>query len=182
MSTLRFHAIKKSLASKPVPVDETERRSDMFGRNVFNESSMRQYLTKDAFNGVMDAIKFGKKIDRNIADQVAASMKDWALSKGVTHYTHWFQPLTGGTAEKHDAFFETVGDGMAIEKFGGTQLVQQEPDASSFPSGGIRNTFEARGYTAWDPLLLHLFTVQPFVFQLFLWLIQVRLWTIKHHF
>lgn len=148
MSTLRFHAIKKSLASKPVPVDETERRSDMFGRNVFNESSMRQYLTKDAFNGVMDAIKFGKKIDRNIADQVAASMKDWALSKGVTHYTHWFQPLTGGTAEKHDAFFETVGDGMAIEKFGGTQLVQQEPDASSFPSGGIRNTFEARGYTA----------------------------------
>lgn len=151
MSTLRFHAIKKSLASKPVPVDETERRSDMFGRNVFNESSMRQYLTKDAFNGVMDAIKFGKKIDRNIADQVAASMKDWALSKGVTHYTHWFQPLTGGTAEKHDAFFETVGDGMAIEKFGGTQLVQQEPDASSFPSGGIRNTFEARGYTAWDP-------------------------------
>lgn len=151
MSTLRFHAIKKSLASKPVPVDETEKRSDMFGRNVFNESSMRQYLTKDAFNGVMDAIKFGKKIDRNIADQVAASMKDWALSKGVTHYTHWFQPLTGGTAEKHDAFFETVGDGMAIEKFGGTQLVQQEPDASSFPSGGIRNTFEARGYTAWDP-------------------------------
>src|SRR5690606_31950525 len=93
----------------------------------------------------------GKKIDRNIADQVASSMRDWALSKGATHYTHWFQPLTGATAEKHDAFFETTSDGMSIEKFGGSQLVQQEPDASSFPSGGIRNTFEARGYTAWDP-------------------------------
>ena len=112
---------------------------------------MRQYLTKDAFKGVMNAIQHGKKIDRNIADQVASSMKDWSLSKGVTHYTHWFQPLTGATAEKHDAFFETIGNGMAIEKFGGSQLVQQEPDASSFPSGGIRNTFEARGYTAWDP-------------------------------
>ncbi|MDA9344231.1 glutamine synthetase III, partial [Algibacter sp.] len=109
------------------------------------------YLTKDAFIGVMNAIQFGKKIDRNIADQVASSMKDWALSKGVTHYTHWFQPLTGSTAEKHDAFFETIGGGMAVEKFGGNQLVQQEPDASSFPNGGIRNTFEARGYTAWDP-------------------------------
>jgi glutamine synthetase len=112
---------------------------------------MRHYLTKDAFIGVMNAIQFGKKIDRNIADQVASSMKDWALSKGVTHYTHWFQPLTGSTAEKHDAFFETIGEGMAVEKFGGNQLVQQEPDASSFPHGGIRNTFEARGYTAWDP-------------------------------
>jgi len=112
---------------------------------------MRQYLTKDAFKGVMSAIYDGTKIDRKIADQVASSMKEWALSKGVTHYTHWFQPLTGATAEKHDAFFETIGNGMAIEKFGGSQLVQQEPDASSFPSGGIRNTFEARGYTAWDP-------------------------------
>ena len=151
MSTLRFHAIKKSLSSKPISVDENERRSDLFGKNVFNENTMRQYLTKDAFKGVMNAIQHGKKIDRNIADQVASSMKDWALSKGVTHYTHWFQPLTGATAEKHDAFFETIGNGMAIEKFGGSQLVQQEPDASSFPSGGIRNTFEARGYTAWDP-------------------------------
>ena len=151
MSTLRFHAIKESLAYKPVPVEEKERRSDLFGRNVFNENTMRQYLTKDAFVGVMNAIQHGKKIDRNIADQVSSSMKDWALSKGVTHYTHWFQPLTGTTAEKHDAFFETIGGGMAIEKFGGSQLVQQEPDASSFPNGGIRNTFEARGYTAWDP-------------------------------
>ncbi|MCL4136681.1 UNVERIFIED_CONTAM: hypothetical protein GTU68_030217 [Idotea baltica] len=112
---------------------------------------MRQYLTKEAYQGVMNAIQHGTKIDRKIADQVAASMKDWALSKGVTHYTHWFQPLTGGTAEKHDAFFETIGNGFAVEKFGGSELVQQEPDASSFPNGGIRNTFEARGYTAWDP-------------------------------
>jgi len=151
MSILRFHAIKESLNYKPVLVEENERRSELFGKNVFNENTMRHYLTKDAFVGVNNAIQFGKKIDRNIADQVASSMKDWALSKGVTHYTHWFQPLTGTTAEKHDAFFETVGGGMAIEKFGGNQLVQQEPDASSFPNGGIRNTFEARGYTAWDP-------------------------------
>ncbi|PKQ46111.1 glutamine synthetase III family protein [Confluentibacter flavum] len=151
MSTLRFHAIKESLANRPILVEEKERRSDIFGKNVFNENSMRQYLTKDAFKGVMNAVKHGKKIDRNIADQVASSMRDWALSKGVTHYTHWFQPLTGATAEKHDAFFETIGDNASVEKFGGSQLVQQEPDASSFPSGGIRNTFEARGYTAWDP-------------------------------
>ena len=151
MSTLRFHAIKQSLAIEPLIIDEKVRRSDLFGYNVFNENTMRHYLTKDAFKGVSNAIKHGKKIDRNIADQVASSMKDWALSKGVTHYTHWFQPLTGVTAEKHDAFFETTSDGLAIEKFEGSQLVQQEPDASSFPSGGIRNTFEARGYTAWDP-------------------------------
>ncbi|AUP80969.1 glutamine synthetase III family protein [Flavivirga eckloniae] len=151
MSTLRFHAIKESLNYKAVTVEEKERRSELFGRHVFNENTMRQYLTKDAFKGVTNAIQYGKKIDRSIADQVASSMKDWALSKGVTHYTHWFQPLTGATAEKHDAFFETIGDGIGIEKFGGGQLVQQEPDASSFPSGGIRNTFEARGYTAWDP-------------------------------
>lgn len=151
MSTLRFHAIKKSLAYKPAIFVEKVRRSELFGENVFNKNTMRQYLTRDAFKGVMNAVEHGKKIDRNIADQVASSMRDWALTKGVTHYTHWFQPLTGSTAEKHDAFFETVGDGVAIEKFGGGQLVQQEPDASSFPNGGIRNTFEARGYTAWDP-------------------------------
>tara|TARA_R110002050_G_scaffold92269_1_gene193116 strand:- start:6110 stop:8296 length:2187 start_codon:yes stop_codon:yes gene_type:complete len=151
MSKLRFHAIKESLAYKPVHVEENVRRSEIFGKNVFNENTMRQYLTKDAFNGVMNAVSHGKKIDRSIADQISSSMKDWALSKGVTHYTHWFQPLTGATAEKHDAFFETIEGGMAIERFGGNQLVQQEPDASSFPSGGIRNTFEARGYTAWDP-------------------------------
>jgi len=151
MAVLRFDALKETLNRKPVKVKENKQRSELFGKNVFNENTMRQYLTKDAFKGVMSAIEYGTKIDRKIADQVSASMKDWALNKGATHYTHWFQPLTGGTAEKHDAFFETIGGGMAIEKFGGDQLVQQEPDASSFPSGGIRNTFEARGYTAWDP-------------------------------
>ena len=151
MSILRFHALKQTFDRKPVPVEEKERRSDLFGRNVFNETAMRQSLTKDAYKSVMSAIENGTKIDRNIAGQISASMKDWALSKGVTHYTHWFQPLTGITAEKHDAFFETIEGGRAIEKFGAGELVQQEPDASSFPNGGIRNTFEARGYTAWDP-------------------------------
>ncbi|UMB61871.1 glutamine synthetase III [Lutibacter sp. A80] len=151
MSILRFKAVQLAQNRKPVEVIEDKRRSEIFAANVFNEQAMRQYLTNDAFKGVMNAIKLGKKIDRNIANQVASSMKDWALSKGVTHYTHWFQPLTGATAEKHDAFFETIGNGMSIEKFGGSELVQQEPDASSFPNGGIRNTFEARGYTAWDP-------------------------------
>ncbi|WP_298318360.1 glutamine synthetase III [uncultured Aquimarina sp.] len=151
MSTLRFQALKETLNRSSVIVTETERRSVLFGENVFNQATMLQYLTKDAYNSVMDAIDHGSKIDRRIADQIASSMKDWSLAKGVTHYTHWFQPLTGATAEKHDAFFETIGDGKGIEKFGGGQLVQQEPDASSFPHGGIRNTFEARGYTAWDP-------------------------------
>ena len=151
MSTLRFQALKEALGRDIVSVNETEKRSVLFGENVFNQATMLQYLTKDAYASVMDAIENGSKIDRSIADQISSSMKDWALSKGVTHYTHWFQPLTGATAEKHDAFFETIGNGQAIEKFGGGQLVQQEPDASSFPNGGIRNTFEARGYTAWDP-------------------------------
>lgn len=151
MTTLRFFAIQESLNRKPVVINESMRRSELFGSNVFNQAVMRQSLTKEAYNSVINAINKGKKIDRSIADQIAYSMKDWALGKGATHYTHWFQPLTGATAEKHDAFFETVKEGGAIEKFGGGQLVQQEPDASSFPSGGIRNTFEARGYTAWDP-------------------------------
>ncbi len=151
MSTLRFHAIKETLTRKPVHIEENERRSEIFGANVFNETTMRQYLTKESFNSVMSAVQNGSKIDRSVADHISSGMKEWALSKGATHYTHWFQPLTGATAEKHDAFFETIGNGLAIEKFGGGQLVQQEPDASSFPNGGIRNTFEARGYTAWDP-------------------------------
>jgi glutamine synthetase len=151
MSTLRFHAVKKSLKRKPLRIKETKRRSEMFGANVFNESAMRQYLTKGALASIMAAAEKGTKIDRFMADHISTGMKEWAISKGATHYTHWFQPLTGATAEKHDAFFETIGDGLAIEKFEGNQLVQQEPDASSFPHGGIRNTFEARGYTAWDP-------------------------------
>ena len=151
MSKIRFNALNEALHRKPIKVNEDKKRSSLFGENVFNKNTMRQYLTKEAFTGVMNAINHGSKIDRKIADQVAASMKDWALSKKATHYTHWFQPLTGRTAEKHDAFFETIGDGNAIESFGGNELTQQEPDASSFPNGGIRNTFEARGYTAWDP-------------------------------
>jgi len=151
MATLRFQALKETLNRPVVEIDESIRRSELFGKNVFNEASMRQYLTKDSFRSVTDAILTGSKISREVADHISTGMKEWAISKGATHYTHWFQPLTGGTAEKHDAFFETIGDGLAIEKFGGGQLVQQEPDASSFPNGGIRNTFEARGYTAWDP-------------------------------
>lgn len=151
MATLRFQALKETLHRRPYEINENERRSDLFGRNVFTESVMRQYLTKEAYQSVQDANATGKKIERTIADHISTGMKEWAISKGATHYTHWFQPLTGTTAEKHDAFFETIGDGLAIEKFGGGQLVQQEPDASSFPHGGIRNTFEARGYTAWDP-------------------------------
>ena len=151
MSTLRFHAVKSSLERKPIKIKESKRRSEIFGKNVFNEVAMRQYLTKTGLKSVTEAIEKGTKIDRNVAGHISTGMKEWAISKGATHYTHWFQPLTGATAEKHDAFFETIGDGMAIEKFGGDQLVQQEPDASSFPNGGIRNTFEARGYTAWDP-------------------------------
>ena len=148
MSTLRFYAVKKSLKRKPLKIKEAKRRSEIFGSNVFNEAAMRQYLTKTALKSVMEAVEKGTKIDRVIADHISNGMKEWAISKGATHYTHWFQPLTGATAEKHDAFFETIGNGLAIEKFEGNQLVQQEPDASSFPHGGIRNTFEARGYTA----------------------------------
>ncbi len=152
MSTFRFQALKEASNRKPVKFEEVDRKSNIFGANVFNDKAMKQFLTSDAHKGVKDAVQHGTKIDRKLADYIAMGMKEWALSKGVTHYTHWFQPLTGSTAEKHDAFFETSYDGSdAVEKFGGAQLVQQEPDASSFPNGGIRNTFEARGYTAWDP-------------------------------
>lgn len=152
MSTFRFQAIKEATSRQAVPVEELDRKSVIFGQNVFNDKAMKQFLNLDAYKALKDAINHGKKIDRNMADHVAIGMKQWALSKGVTHYTHWFQPLTGTTAEKHDAFFETSFDGSEpVEKFSGSALVQQEPDASSFPNGGIRNTFEARGYTAWDP-------------------------------
>ena len=151
MSRIRFNALQETLHRNPVKVVQNEKRSTLFGQNVFNKHAMQQYLTRAAYESVMNAIEHGTKIDRKIADQVAVSMKDWAMSKGATHYTHWFQPLTGATAEKHDAFFESINGSLAMEKFDGEQLVQQEPDASSFPHGGIRNTFEARGYTAWDP-------------------------------
>ncbi|MNK43802.1 Glutamine synthetase [compost metagenome] len=154
MSTLRF----KALAELPFrnyrkdnSIEIPAKLSELYCQNVFSEVTMREYLTKEAFQSILDAIKKGAKIQRHIADQVAVAMKDWAMSKGATHYTHWFQPLTGSTAEKHDSFFTPIEGGRAIERFSGALLIQQEPDASSFPNGGIRNTFEARGYTAWDP-------------------------------
>ena len=124
--------------------------SDFFGSNVFDKKKMRDYLSKEVYEKLILSIDQGELINQEDANQIATAMKVWAMEKGATHYTHWFQPLTGSTAEKHDSFFEPSGDG-AIEKFAGTALIQQESDASSFPNGGIRNTFEARGYTAWDP-------------------------------
>ena len=151
MSTLRFDALKASMNREPVAVTEQPKRSQAFGANVFGFSAMENSLPKSTYKNLLTAIEKNQTINRDIADQIANAMKEWALSKGATHYTHWFQPLTGATAEKHDAFFETTAPGRALERFEGNQLVQQEPDASSFPNGGIRNTFEARGYTAWDP-------------------------------
>jgi glutamine synthetase len=152
MTSLRFTALFESIKRKPVEFSlPTAKVSAVFRRHVFNDRAMKEFLTSEAYEAVLDAIINGSKISREKADQIAAGMKAWATSLGATHYTHWFQPLTGATAEKHDSFFEPTGEGRAIEKFNGGQLVQQEPDASSFPSGGIRNTFEARGYTAWDP-------------------------------
>ena len=152
MVTIRFRALEEVMNRKPVEVEMPLQRVDAyFGKNIFGRDAMRQYLSEEAYSSVVEAIEKGVNIDRRIADQVASAMKSWASEKGATHYTHWFQPLTGDTAEKHDAFFEPIEGGRAIERFGGGQLIQQEPDASSFPNGGIRNTFEARGYTAWDP-------------------------------
>ena len=151
MNKLRFKAIQDAVSRLPKPFHTEHKKSAIFANHVFTKKVMRTFLTKQAFAEVDEATEKGAKINRNIADHVAASMKDWAMSMGATHYTHWFQPLTGTTAEKHDSFFEPTGNGEAIEKFSGGMLVQQEPDASSFPNGGIRNTFEARGYTAWDP-------------------------------
>ncbi|MCF8425810.1 MAG: glutamine synthetase III [Bacteroidia bacterium] len=152
MLTLRSKTLDTVQSRKAITVTPPSVRvSEYFNTNVFHDSAMMEFLSKEAYKAVSNAIKNGEKIDRSMADQVAAGMKNWAISKGVSHYTHWFQPLTGATAEKHDSFFEPTEDGRAIEKFAGGALVQQEPDASSFPNGGIRNTFEARGYTAWDP-------------------------------
>lgn len=154
MSNLRFNALKE-LQFKNYrndnKVDIPAKLSELFCTNVFSEETMRNSLSKEAFTSIMNAVRKGTKIERHIADQVAVAMKDWAMSKGATHYTHWFQPLTGSTAEKHDSFFTPFESDRAIERFSGNMLIQQEPDASSFPNGGIRNTFEARGYTAWDP-------------------------------
>ncbi|MDX1651583.1 MAG: glutamine synthetase III [Brumimicrobium sp.] len=151
MSTVRKQAYQDVLHRLPKPVENVTKISQIYGEKVFHLEVMREYLPDEAYSSIKEAIAKGTRIERRIADQVASAMKEWALTKGATHYTHWFQPLTGSTAEKHDAFFKPVGPGNAIEQFSGDLLVQQEPDASSFPHGGIRNTFEARGYTAWDP-------------------------------
>ena len=151
MATKRLQAYQDVLNRTPKQPDYNGKVSELFGKNVFHQEVMREYLPSEAFKSMMESIQSGVRLDRKMSDQVASAMKDWALTKGATHYTHWFQPLTGSTAEKHDAFFKPVGPGKAIESFNGELLVQQEPDASSFPNGGIRNTFEARGYTAWDP-------------------------------
>lgn len=152
MSKLRFRvvetAFKKRAAEVPAPA---ERPSDYFGQNVFNRAKMFKYLPEKAYERITDCIDNGTPLDRETADAVAAGMKKWAVEMGATHYTHWFHPLTEGTAEKHDAFVEHDGKGGMVEEFSGKLLIQQEPDASSFPNGGIRNTFEARGYSAWDP-------------------------------
>ncbi len=152
MSNFRFLALEKTISRPIGEVKYPSRKvSDYYGSMVFNKTVMREYLTDEAFDMVEKSIDKGDRIERKIVDQIATAMKAWALNNGVTHYTHWFHPLTGSTAEKHDAFINPADGGKALEDFQGSALIQQEPDASSFPSGGIRNTFEARGYTAWDP-------------------------------
>ena len=149
---LRFQVVEEAFKKKAVEVKvPSERPSEYFGKYVFNREKMYKYLPADVYNKLIDVIDNGARLDRSIADAVAKGMKQWAQEMGATHYTHWFQPLTEGTAEKHDAFVEHDGKGGMVENFSGKLLVQQEPDASSFPNGGIRNTFEARGYSAWDP-------------------------------
>ena len=152
MTTIRYKALEeisnRDLTSKRIP---EERISDYFGSDVFDLETMRHYLSKEAYDNVCSAVKEGHRIDRKVANQVASGMKAWAMEKGATHYSHWFQPLNDSTAEKHDSFFEPLWGGGSFETFKGELLVQQEPDASSFPNGGLRNTFEARGYSAWDP-------------------------------
>ena len=152
MSTLRFKMVETAFGKKPSHVDIPDGRpSDYFGMYVFNREKMFRYLPAKVYARLANVIDTGSTLDRSIADEVAAGMKKWAVEMGATHYTHWFAPLTEGTAEKHDSFIEHDGKGGVIEEFSGKLLVQQEPDASSFPNGGIRNTFEARGYSAWDP-------------------------------
>ena len=151
MSDLRFKSVEEASARKAVKVElPKERVEKYYGCKVFNRQSMFEYLPKETYDALVDAIDNRKSISRELADSIAEGMKRWAIDNGARHYTHWFHPLTGSTAEKHDAFIEHDGKGGVVEKFSGKLLVQQEPDASSFPNGGIRNTFEARGYSAWD--------------------------------
>ncbi|MDQ6813673.1 MAG: glutamine synthetase III, partial [Bacteroidota bacterium] len=150
--SLRFQAISSLQNLFPeVASQQNTKITAIFGENVFTIKTAREYLSDEAYKSLVTSIRGGRKIDRAVAGQIANGIRSWAESKGVTHFTHWFQPLTGATAEKHDSFFTLKSDGTAIAEFDGGALIQQEPDASSFPSGGIRATFEARGYTAWDP-------------------------------
>ena len=159
--SLRFDALNALTSDHTPKVDVPETKvTGIFGENVFTMDTARSFLSSDAYKSLLSSIQGGKKIDRNLASQIAIGIRAWAESKGVTHYTHWFQPLTGTTAEKHDSFFTLKGDGTPIEEFDGATLIQQEPDASSFPNGGIRATFEARGYTAWDP------SSPPFIYEI----------------
>ncbi|MBQ6560806.1 MAG: glutamine synthetase III, partial [Paludibacteraceae bacterium] len=154
MSNLRFKVVSEAFKKKALAVTSPEgMTSEYYGKYVFNREKMIKYLSKETYKTLTKAIDNGETLDRTIANGVAAGMKSWAMEMGATHYTHWFQPLTEGTAEKHDSFIEYAGmpGGPVIEEFSGKLLAQAEPDASSFPSGGIRSTFEARGYTAWDP-------------------------------
>lgn len=151
MAKIRFSALKELTDRIPIRSTIPGRVSEIFGCDVLTIEKMRQYLSTEAFKQLEKKMQNGESIDRSLADQIAAAMKAWAISKGATHYTHWFHPLNGSTAEKHDSFIDIQSNGSVIEVFDGRMLVQQEPDASSFPNGGIRNTFEARGYTAWDP-------------------------------
>lgn len=151
MSNLRFQSVEAAASRKNASLKvETKKATEIYGKNVFSIAKMKEYLPKNSYKELAQAIEEGSAISRDLAEHISQAMKSWSLSNGATHYTHWFQPLTGSTAEKHDAFFEPDDNGEAIEKFTADALVQQEPDASSFPNGGIRNTFEARGYTAWD--------------------------------
>ena len=150
--SLRFTAIGNITSETgSVPDSASSKITAIFNENVFTVKTAREFLCDEAYKSLITSIRGGKKIDRVVANQIANGIRAWAESKGVTHFTHWFQPLTGTTAEKHDSFFTLKSDGTAIEEFDGAALIQQEPDASSFPSGGLRATFEARGYTAWDP-------------------------------
>src|SRR6186713_829483 len=149
--SLRFQALSNLSEPTSVPTDNTTKITAIFAENVFTYQIARQFLSDEGYKSLMASVRAGQKIDRSMAGQIAHGIRAWAETKGVTHFTHWFQPLTGTTAEKHDSFFTLKSDGTPIEQFDGDALVQQEPDASSFPSGGIRATFEARGYTAWDP-------------------------------
>src|SRR5690554_1031703 len=152
MSNLRFKAVETAISRlSNYPKTEFVKPSANYGQNVFTITKMKDFLPANAYAELVESIENGRSITHDLAEHISQAMKTWAITNGATHYTHWFQPLTGTTAEKHDAFFEPGRDGNAIEKFTAQVLIQQEPDASSFPHGGIRNTFEARGYTGWDP-------------------------------